>query len=197
MHGRHAGSLARRGHLDTTRQGPLDAILPIQDLKSPGRQAIRATVHVSNVAKKVIEMSVVRRFRRFRRFRRAVSVVAVLNLGVSAPIAVNAQVEGAAERRLAVQEQNPVLAPAVPSWDETSGYGAVEASCAEMNALLSGERISGQEQAIASARASATLSHATSGYAAVEASRAANALPDVPAASGRMRSRPLSRPARR
>ena len=191
MHGRHAGSLARRGHLDTTRQGSRDAILPIQDLKSPGRQAIRATVHVSNVAKKVIEMSVV------RRFRRAVSVVAVLNLGVSAPIAVNAQVEGAAERRLAVQEQNPVLAPAVPSWDETSGYGAVEASCAEMNALLSGERISGQEQAIASARASATLSHATSGYGAVEASRAANALPDVPAASGRMRSRPLSRPARR
>src|SRR5829696_1739460 len=194
MHGRHAGSLARRGHLDTTRQGSRDAILPIQDLKSPGHQAIRATVHVSNVAKKVIEMSVVRRF---RRFRRAVSVVAVLNLGVSAPIAVNAQVEGAAERRLAVQEQNPVLAPAVPSWDETSGYGAVEASCAEMNALLSGERISGQEQAIASARASATLSHATSGYGAVEASRAANALPDVPAASGRMRSRPLSRPARR
>src|SRR5215216_5315021 len=125
MHGRHAGSLARRGHLDTTRQGSRDAILPIQDLKSPGRQAIRATVHVSNVAKQVIEMSVVRRF---RRFRRAVSVVAVLNLGVSAPIAVNAQVEGAAERRLAVQERNPVLAPAVPSWDETSGYGAVEAS---------------------------------------------------------------------
>lgn len=60
-----------------------------------------------------IEMS------RIDRFRPAVSVfVADLIFTNSTPIAVNAQ------------EQDPVLPPAVPSSDETSGYGSVEASSA-------------------------------------------------------------------
>jgi hypothetical protein len=112
---------------------------------------------------------------------------------------------------LAATEQDPALAPAVPSWDEASGYGAVEAdratighgvvtgfggagheasaamgrswddlsgygsveaSRAAVSALLSGEVISGQEQALAFAAASATFWDATSGYGSVEASRA-------------------------
>ncbi len=59
------------------------------------------------------------------------------------------------------------------SWDEMSGYGSVEASRAEVSALLSGELISGRDQALAFAAAAAMLWDETSGYGSVEASRAA------------------------
>jgi hypothetical protein len=67
---------------------------------------------------------------------------------------------------------NPLLAVAM-AWDETSGYGSVEASRAEMSALLSGAVISGRDQALAFAAASAKVWDVTSGYGSVEASRAA------------------------
>jgi len=75
-----------------------------------------------------------------------------------------------------------LAAGTAPSWDDTSGYGSVEASRAAVSALLSGEVISDQEQALAFAAAAATLWDATSGYGSVEASRAANALAAAPAA---------------
>lgn len=59
------------------------------------------------------------------------------------------------------------------SWDEMSGYRSVEASRAEVSALLSGELISGRDQALALAVAAAMLWDETSGYGSVEASRAA------------------------
>jgi hypothetical protein len=62
---------------------------------------------------------------------------------------------------------------ASPSWDDTSGYGSVEASRAEVSALLSGELISGRDQALAFAAAAAMLWDETSGFGSVEASRAA------------------------
>jgi hypothetical protein len=59
------------------------------------------------------------------------------------------------------------------SWDEMSGYGSVEASRAEVSALMSGELISGRDQALAFAADAAMLWDETSGYGSVEASRAA------------------------
>jgi hypothetical protein len=59
------------------------------------------------------------------------------------------------------------------SWDDLSGYGSVEASRADMSAMLSGDVISGREQALAFAAAAATFWDATSGYGSVEANRAA------------------------
>jgi hypothetical protein len=138
----------------------------------------------------------------------------VLILALSAPIAVNADDQVAAEAPvLAAEELDPALAPAAPSWDETSGYGAVEAiratighddvvsgfentgheasaamgrswdelsgygsveaSRAAVSAMLSGDVISGREQAFAFAAAAATLWDATSGYGSVERTRAA------------------------
>jgi hypothetical protein len=137
----------------------------------------------------------------------------VLTLALSAPSAVIAQDQVIADEQvLAAEEQAPVLAPAVPSWDETSGYGAVEASRAtighdavrgfggtgheasaamgrswddlsgygsveasraDMSAMLSGDVISGREQALAFAAAAATFWDATSGYGSVERTRAA------------------------
>ena len=113
--------------------------------------------------------------RTIHRSRTAISAfVAVLMFALSAPIAVHAEEQVIAEEQvLAAEEQDPALAPAVPSWDETSGYGSVEASRAEISALLSGEVISGQEQVLAMAAAAATLWDETSGYGSVEASRAA------------------------
>ena len=50
---------------------------------------------------------------------------------------------GSSWRRV-VAAASALLAPdASPSWDDTSGYGSVEASRAEVSALLSGELISG------------------------------------------------------
>ncbi len=133
--------------------------------------------------------------RTIHRFRTVFSAfVAVLAFALVAPIAVNAD-----DEVIAAEEQVLVPAPAVPSWDETSGYGSVEASRAgastlfaanaapswddtsgygsveasraELSGLLSGEVISGQEQALAMAAAKAW--DETSGYGSVEASRAA------------------------
>jgi hypothetical protein len=94
--------------------------------------------------------------------------VAVLAFALVAPIAVNAD-----DEVVTTDEQVLAPAPAIPSWDETSGYGSVEASRSELSALLSGEMNSGQEQAIALAAAAATSWDETSGYGAVESSRAA------------------------
>ena len=150
------------------------------------------------------------------RFRPAVSVlVTVLTFALSAPITVHADEQVVAEEQiLAAEEQIPALAAvAGPSWDESSGYGSVEASRAaighddgvseygptgheasaamglswdemsgygsveasraEVSALLSGELISGRDQALAFAAAAAMLWDETSGYGSVEASRAA------------------------
>jgi hypothetical protein len=106
------------------------------------------------------------------RSRTAVSAfVAVLTFALSTPFAVNAEDEVI----VSLREEQQVLtaAPADPSWDETSGYGSVEASRTEASALLSGELISGRDQALAFAAAAAMLWDETSGYGSVEASRAA------------------------
>jgi hypothetical protein len=93
-----------------------------------------------------------------------------------------------------------LLAPAAPSWDQTSGYGAVEASratigspatsttseqtrvLAAQQALHSPDLGSLQEEALRAVVAAGPSWDATSGYGVVEASRAAIALPVVPAA---------------
>ena len=62
------------------------------------------------------------------RSRTAISAfAAVLTFALAVPFAVNAE------------EQVLVPAPAGPSWDEMSGYGAVEAGRAAQHALLSGD----------------------------------------------------------
>jgi hypothetical protein len=122
------------------------------------------------------------------------AVIATLTLALCAPVAVNAE-----EEAITAQEQVLAAAPAPASWDETSGYGSVEASRAasstllapssppswdeasgyasveasraEMSVLLSGELISGEEQALAIAAAAAKTWDETSGYGSVEASR--------------------------
>jgi steroid delta-isomerase-like uncharacterized protein len=105
------------------------------------------------------------------RFRPAVSAfITVLTFAFSAPFAVNAEDEVVVSL---AKEQVLTAAPAAPSWDDTSGYGSVEASRAEVSALLSGELISGRDQALAFAAAAAMLWDETSGYGSVEASRAA------------------------
>jgi hypothetical protein len=129
---------------------------------------------------------------------------AVLAFVLCAPMAVNAE-----DEVITADEQILAAAPALPSWDESSGYGSVEASRAaaytllapapaptweetsgyasveatraEVSALVSGEMMTSQAQALAfAAAAAATLWDATSGYGSVEASRAANALPAAP-----------------
>ena len=123
------------------------------------------------------------------------TVAAVLTFALVAPLAVNAD-----DEVIAGKEQVLTAAPAAPSWDESSGYGSVEASRAAASALLapvagpswdessgyasvertragasallSGELMSGQEQAAALAAAAAKSWDETSGYGAVEASRA-------------------------
>jgi hypothetical protein len=124
------------------------------------------------------------------------AVAAVLVFALAAPIAVNAD-----DEVIAAEEQVLAAAPAAPSWDETSGYGSVEASRAavsellaagaapswdvtsgygsveasraDLSALLSGGVISGQAEALALAAAAAESWDETSGYGSVEASRAA------------------------
>jgi hypothetical protein len=129
--------------------------------------------------------------------RKAVSAfVAVLTFALSAPFAVNAEDEvivtleeqiltaapaastwdetsgyGSVEASRAAA--SALLAPsAAPSWDDTSGYGSVEATRAEMSALVSGELISVQEQTLAMTAVAAKSWDETSGYGSVEASRA-------------------------
>jgi hypothetical protein len=131
------------------------------------------------------------------RTRTAISIlVAAFAITLVAPIAVNAEDDG-----IAAEEQFLAAAPALPSWDETSGYGSVEASRAEastllapgsvpswdetsgyasveatraeVGALVSGEMMSADEHALAIAAAAAAWDD-TSGYGSVEASRAGN-----------------------
>jgi hypothetical protein len=133
------------------------------------------------------------------RFRAAIpAFVAVVAFALSTPFAV------------AADDQVPVLAPdTAPTWDETSGYGAVEASRAEtvayirstasttadaatgssavevnrslvaQHALQAGDLGSVQEEALRAVVASAMTWDETSGYGAVEASRASIAHPDA------------------
>jgi hypothetical protein len=91
--------------------------------------------------------------------------VAVFAITLAAPIAVDAEEQVVAEEQILVaQEQVPALAPvAGPSWDETSGYGSVEASRAAASALL--------------APSAAPSWDDTSGYGSVEASRASIGYP--------------------
>ena len=134
--------------------------------------------------------------------RTAISAfVTVLTLALSAPSAVPAQEQVIADEQvLAAEERAPALAPAVPSWDESSGYGvveasraaasvllasgsapswddtsrygSVEASRAELSTMVSGEVVSGQEQVLAMVAVAAKSWDETSGYGSVEASRA-------------------------
>ena len=99
--------------------------------------------------------------RTIHRSRTVFSVfAAVLAFALAAPIAVHAEDEVIADEQvLATEEQDPALAPAIPSWDEASGYGSVEASRAAASAML--------------APVAAPSWDDTSGYGSVEASRAA------------------------
>src|ERR687897_390753 len=95
------------------------------------------------------------------RSRTAVSAfVAVLTFALSTPFSVNAEDEVI----VSLQEEEQVLtaAPADLSWDETSGYGSVEASRAAASALY--------------APVAGPSWDDTSGYGSVEASRAEMAL---------------------
>jgi hypothetical protein len=94
----------------------------------------------------------------------------VLTLALSASNAVTAQQQvNADEQVLVVEDQDPALAPAVPSWDETSGYGAVEAIRATIgHGVVSGFGGTGHEASAAMGRSWDELS----GYGSVEASRA-------------------------
>ena len=103
-----------------------------------------------------------------RRSRTVFSIfAAVLIFAFVAPIAVNAD-----DGVIAAEEQILAEASAAPSWDETSGYGSVEASRAELSTVVSSEVISGQEQALVIVEAAARSWDETSGYGSVEASRA-------------------------
>ena len=116
-------------------------------------------------------------------------LVALIALALFAPLPAGAEEPGLA------------AAPAGPSWDETSGYGAVEASRAAASELLaepagaieplpslaakrvstarhalaSGDLGSMQEDALAAVVAASTTWDESSGYGSVEASRAAAA----------------------
>ena len=133
-----------------------------------------------------------------KRSRTAISVFAALfTVALSTPLMVHAE-----DQIIGAEDQVIALAPvAGPSWDETSGYGAVEASratighpaasttleqtrmAAAQRALLSGDIGSMQEESLLAIVAAAPSWDETSGYGAVEASRAANALPAAPAES--------------
>ena len=129
------------------------------------------------------------------RSRTAISAfAAVLMLALSAPIAVHAQDQVPAEERVLVAEDQALAPVAGLSWDETSGYGSVEASRAaialpatstttEVNrvlvaqhALEAGDLGSMQEDVLFAVAAASSSWDVTSGYGSVEASRAANAL---------------------
>ena len=98
------------------------------------------------------------------------------------------------------EEHLRAVVAAAPSWDETSGYGAVEASratidypavstSAEQTRVLAAQRAlqggglgSLQEDALRAVVAGPSWDE-TSGYGSVEASRAANAVPVAPVAN--------------
>jgi hypothetical protein len=116
----------------------------------------------------------------------SVVIGAMLAIALSAPVMAQTEDDGVA------------MAPAVPSWDETSGYGSVEAIRAERaitavlalpasvdpsrvttarDALRSGRLGGVQEEAMAAIVAAATTWDDTSGYGSIEALRAARSLP--------------------
>lgn len=118
----------------------------------------------------------------------SVVIGAMLAIALSAPVLAQTEDDGVA------------MAPAVPSWDETSGYGSVEAIRAERaitavialpasvdpirvttarDALRSGRLGGVQEEAMAAIVAAATTWDDASGYGSVEAIRAARSLPVV------------------
>jgi hypothetical protein len=108
--------------------------------------------------------------------------VAVLTFALSTPFAVNAEDQVLVEEPvLTAEDQVPALAPvAGPSWDETSGYGSVEASRAAHALAVVPETSTTQvpsdvRWAPARVIASGALWDETSGYGSVEASRAARA----------------------
>ena len=176
LHGRHAGSVPGRGHQGTTRQGSQLASPSIQGLRSPRRQATEPPFASLRLPKE-IEMSMIHRC---RPAVSVVVAVLTFALSAPIAVNAEDQVV-TEEQILAAEEQDPALAPAAghpgtrraatarwrravrprpswtrssascPSWDDISGYGSVEASRAEVSALLSGELISGQEQALAMA----------------------------------------------
>jgi hypothetical protein len=141
---------------------------------------------------KEIEMSTT------KRSRTAISVFAALfTVALSTPLMVQAE-----DQIIGAEDQVIALAPvAGPSWDETSGYGAVEASRATIGhpvlsttleqtrmaaaerALLTGDIGSMQEESLLAIVAAAPSWDETSGYGSIETSRAANALPAVPDAT--------------
>ena len=101
--------------------------------------------------------------------RRSRSVV----LGIAAVLAVALAAPVAAQ----TEEQPLAAAPAAPSWDETSGYDAVESSRAAY-ALPAApaaitNQVPGDVRWAPAATAADAAWDATSGYGAVEASRAA------------------------
>jgi hypothetical protein len=140
---------------------------------------------------KEIEMSTT------NRSRTAISVFAAMfTVTLSTPLMVHAE-----DQIIGAENQVIALAPvAGPSWDETSGYGVVEAiratighpapsttleqtrMAAAQRALLTGDIGSLQEERLLAIVAAPSWD-ATSGYGSVEASRAANALPAAPAES--------------
>jgi hypothetical protein len=122
-----------------------------------------------------------------KRSRTAISVFAAMfTVALSTPLMVHAE-----DQVIGAEDQVIALAPvAGPSWDETSGYGAVEASRATIGhpapsttldqtrmaaaerALLTGDIGSMQEESLLAIVTAAPSWDETSGYGSVEASRA-------------------------
>ena len=126
--GGHAGSVPRQGHQGTTRRDS-HLVSPV-DPGSHFATAPDEVSHRSRVSKltQEIEMSTI------HQFRPAVSVfVTALTFAFSTPFAVNAEDEVIVSLE---EAQVLVAVPAGSSWDETSGYGSVEASRAAASALL-------------------------------------------------------------
>jgi hypothetical protein len=120
-----AASVVGRGHLSTTRQA-LHFVISV-DPESQVAEAPGDLTHRSQVAKRTqeFEMST------SHHSRTALSAfVTALMVALSVPIAGNAEDEVLADEQvLAVEGQDSALvliAADATSWDETSGYGAVE-----------------------------------------------------------------------
>jgi hypothetical protein len=124
---------------------------------------------------KEIDMSTIRRSRTL-----GATVAAVLALTLVAPIAVTAD-----DPVIAAAEQGLVAVPAAASWDELSGYGSVEASRAANALAAVPVAFTSQvpsdvrwaparalEHTLDPLEAAAMAWDETSGYGAVEASRA-------------------------
>jgi hypothetical protein len=150
------------------------------------RQGAGASRNRSDIrySRKEIEMHTIHQSR-----TSSFGLVTLIALALVAPLPVSAE------------EPNLAAAPAGPSWDETSGYGAIEASRAAASELIaepagttahipsvaanrvitarhaldSGDLGSMQEDALAAVVAASATWDESSGYGSVEASRAAAA----------------------